>query len=78
MSRSEFKFTHAVDTNPQVQKMSLVQSNTFSETSMRRLQQILNFLGEYKKTRGARIRHSTVGSGSKLTWGPYRHVGTPW
>ena len=76
MGRNEFKFTHAVDTNPQVQKMSLVQSNTFSETSTRRLQQILNFLGEYKKTQVVRIRHSTVGSGSKLTRRSCTLVGT--
>ena len=49
MGRSEFKFTDAVNINPQVQKMSLVQSNTVSETSTRCLQQILNLLGEYKK-----------------------------
>ena len=49
MGRSEFTFTHAVDTNPQAQKMSLVCSCTFNETSTRRLQQILNFPGKHKK-----------------------------
>ena len=49
MGRSEFKFTQAVGTNPQAQKMSLDRSYTFVETSTRRLQQILNFFGRYKK-----------------------------
>ena len=76
MGRSEFKFTQAVGTNPQAQKMSLDRSYSFVETSTRRLQQILNFFGRYKKTQVARIRHSSVGSGSKLTRGSCRHVGT--
>ena len=76
MGWSEFKFTQAVGTNPQVEKMSLDRNYTFAETSTRRLQQILNFLGRYKKTQVARIRHSRVGSDSKLTRGSCTHVGT--
>ena len=49
MGRREFKFTRAVNTNSQAQKMSLDRSYTSGETSTRRLQQILNFLGRYKK-----------------------------
>ena len=76
MGRREFKFTRAVNTNSQAQKMSLDRSYTSGETSTRRLQQILNFLGRYKKTQVARIRHSRIGSGSKLTRGSCTHVGT--
>ena len=47
--RSNIKLTQAVVTNPQVQKMSLIQSHTFSETSTRRSHQILNYADGTKK-----------------------------
>ena len=47
--RSEFNLTQAVVTNRQAQKMRLDWSYTFAETSTRRLQLILNFLGEYER-----------------------------
>ena len=49
MGQSEFKFTQAVSTNPHAEKMRLDRSYTFAATSTRRLQQILNLLGRYKK-----------------------------
>ena len=70
MSRTENKLTQAVFSYPQAQKMVLVHSYTFCETSTRRLQQILSFLGKYKKTKVARIRHPRVASGSKLIKDP--------
>ena len=50
--------------------MSLDWSYTFAETSTRRLQQILNFLGEHKKTQEARSRHTRVGLDLKLQGDP--------
>ena len=47
LGRSDFKFTHAVDTNPEAQKLNLVWNCIFNEKTTRRLQQILKFPGEY-------------------------------
>ena len=46
VGNSNFNFTHAVDTNPKAQKMTVVWSYDFIETRTRRLQQIP---GKYQK-----------------------------
>ena len=65
IGRSEFKFNQKVVINPEAQKMSLDRDYAFPETSMRRLQQVLNFIGEFKKTQVTCIRRSRLKIGQK-------------
>ena len=62
--------------NPQALKIYSDRGCAFVREITRHPRHFLIFLGQYKKTQVARIRHSSVGSGSKWARGSCTHVGT--